>query len=88
MFLVKAGTSIQVQSKKSETHFNWVGWVPYVTKEDRLYESEDVWDAVALHNGREFPAWAARNITEHGQVIIQAAGRFAMVKRTNIIYMD
>ena len=88
MFLVKAGTVIQVSPPKSTSHFNTVGWVPYTTKEDRLYDKEDVWDRVALHNGREVPMWAERNITEHNKVVIQSKGRYALVKPCDIEYMD
>jgi hypothetical protein len=47
MFLVKAGTVIQVQTPKSVTHHYWSGWMPYTTSEDKLYDKNEVWDAVA-----------------------------------------
>ena len=88
MFLVKAGTVIQIEAPKSKTHHYWSGWIPYTTKEDRLYDKEDVWDAVAMHNGRDIPDWAVRNITEHHKVIIQAAGKHALVNPKDITYLD
>jgi hypothetical protein len=89
MFLVKAGTVIQVQAPKSTTHWNTVGWVPYTTKEDKLYDTHEVWDAVAVHNDREdVPMWARCNITDFGNVVIQRDGKFAMVKPAQIEYLD
>ena len=89
MFLVKAGAVIQIEIPKSKTHFSWVNWKPYTTKEDKLYDKEEVWDRVAVHNGRDdVPAWAERNITEHGYNVIKRAGKYAMVRPADIQYLD
>ena len=89
MFLVKAGTVIQIKAPKSMTHFNWGGWIPYTTKEDKLYDKEEVWDAVAVYNGREdIPPWAERNILEHGYTILKRAGKFAMVPSNQVEFLD
>lgn len=88
MFLVRAGTVIQVQTPKSMTHFNWGGWIPYTTKEDRYYDTHEVWDYVAVNNDRPMPDWMIRNITEHGYTIISAKGKFAMVRNEWIQYVD
>jgi hypothetical protein len=89
MFLVKAGTVIQVEVPKSIRNFCWDGWRPYTTKEDKIYDKAEVWDAVAVHNGREdVPEWARRNITEHGNVVIKRAGKFAMCKPAQIEFLD
>ena len=88
MFLVKAGTVIQIQAPKTANHWNTVGWIPYTTKEDRLYDTDDVWDAVAVHNGRDdIPMWAIRNITEHGNTVIRRAGKYAMVRPNAMEYI-
>ena len=42
MFLVKSGTIIQVETPKSETHFYWSGWMPYTTKEDKIYDTHSI----------------------------------------------
>lgn len=89
MFLIKAGTVIQIETPKSQNYFNTVGWIPYTTKEDKLYDKEEVWDAVAVHNGRDdVPDWAVRNIKEHGNVVIKRAGKYAMCKPAQIEYLD
>lgn len=87
MFLVKAGTVIQVEAPKSKSHHYWNGWIPYTTKEDRLYDKEDVWDIIAAQV-RGIPEWAVRNITEHHKVVIQAAGKYALVNPKDITYLD
>lgn len=89
MFLVKAGTVIQIQAPKSTTHFNCVGWIPYTTKEDKIYDKEEVWDAVTVYNkSRDIPAWIARNVQEHGYVVIKRADKYAMCRPTQIQYLD
>jgi hypothetical protein len=89
MFLVKAGTVIQVQTPESETHHYWSGWMPYTTREDKLYDKHEVWDAVGVANGREdIPEWARRNIVEFNRVVIQRNGKYALVSPQNIAYLD
>jgi hypothetical protein len=88
MFLVKAGTVIQIEAPKSLRSFNWGGWIPYATKLDKIYDSHEVWDAVAVYNEREdIPMWAKRNIAD-GYIIIKRAGKFAMVPRKLVEYLD
>ena len=82
MFLIKAGTNLQIQGR-------WSRWIPYATKEDELYEKEEVWDAVGVYNGREdIPDWAVRNIKEHNKVVINRAGKYAMVRPQDIQFLD
>jgi hypothetical protein len=89
MFLVKAGTVIQVTAPKSLTHFNWGSWIPYTTKQDRIYDKEDVWDVVAVMQDRgDIPPWAVHNILELGKVIIRAQGKHALVNPSDIQYLD
>jgi len=89
MFLVKAGTVIQIKTPKSMTHFNWGGWIPYTTKEDKLYDKEEVWDAVAVYNGREdIPEWARHNITLHDYTVLNRAGKYAMVPSKQVEFLD
>ena len=89
MFLVKAGTVIQVEIPKStSTYFNWNQWRPYTTKEDKLYGKEEVWDAVAVFNERDdVPEWARRNISEHGYTVIKRDGKYAMVRPKEIEFL-
>ena len=89
MFLVKAGTVIQIEAPKTAaSHFNWVGWRPYTTKEDKLYDTDEVWDVVAVMNAREIPEWAIRNIVDFGKVVIKRDGKYAMVKPSQIEFLD
>jgi CRISPR/Cas system-associated endonuclease Cas3-HD len=89
MFLVKAGTAIQVQTPKSVTHHYWSGWMPYTTSEDKLYDKHEVWDAVAVYNGREdVPDWARRNVVEFNKVVIQRAGKYALVNPQDIEFLN
>lgn len=89
MFLVRAGAVIQIEVPRSKRGYHdWIGWQPYTTKEDKLYEKEEVWDLMALENGRSIPMWAERNIREHGKIVIQRAGKFAMVNPRDIQYLD
>ena len=89
MFLVKAGTVIQIEYPKSQTRFTWCNWRPYTTKEDKLYDKEEVWDKVAVLNERgDVPAWAERNIMEHGYTVLMRAGKLAMVPAGKIEFLD
>jgi len=89
MFLVPAGTVIQVEVPRSSTHFYWGGWRPYTTREDRLYDKHEVWDAVAVANGRPgIPDWARRSIVESNRVVIQRAGKYALVNCRDIQFID
>ena len=89
MFLVKAGTVIQVQTPKSNTHYSWSGWMPYTTREDKLYDKNEVWDIVAVHNEREdVPYWARRNIVEFNKVVIQRSGKYALFNPQDIEILD
>lgn len=89
MFLVKAGTVIQIQAPKSMTHYNWGGWIPYTTKEDKLYDKEEVWDLIAVYQDRgDVPPWAERNIMEHGYTVLKRAGKYAMVPSKQVEFLD
>ena len=67
MFLVKAGTTIQIQTPNSDTHFYWSGWMPYTTKEDKLYDKHEVWDAVSVHNSYgQIPFCVLDCVQHHG----------------------
>lgn len=89
MFLVKAGSVIQVEVPKSQgEYFNWVTGRPYITKEDKIYDKEEVWDIYTINNGRDLPLWAHRNITEFNKVIIHRDGKFALVNPKDIQYLD
>lgn len=89
MFLVKADTVIQVQRPKSVTHHYWSRWMPYTTREDKLYDKHEVWDAIAVANGREdVPEWARRNIVEFNRVVIQRSGKYALVNPQDIEFFD
>lgn len=88
MFLVKAGTVIQIEITKTN-YYSTVAWKPYTTKVDQLYDKEEVWDLVAVHNDRgDVPPWAERNIMEHGYTVIKRAGKYAMVPAGKIEYLD
>jgi len=88
MFLVKANTVIQIQVPDSQRWFNWIGWRPYETKEDKVYDKHEVWDAVAVYNNREdIPEWARRNITEFDKVVLIRAGKYAMVNLKDIEFL-
>lgn len=89
MFLVKANTVIQVEVPKTARHFYWDGWFPYTTKEDKIYDKQEVWDAISVYNGRdEIPEWARRNIVEFNKVILKRDGKYAMVNPKDIEYLD
>lgn len=91
MFLIKAGTVIEVEAPKPKTtqYFYWCGWRPYTTKEDKIYDKEEVFDAVTLHNAGDynFPQWLVRNI-ELGKTVIHRDGRWALVNPKDIQYLD
>jgi hypothetical protein len=89
MFLIKAGTIIQVQAPTTTNVFYWSRWIPYATKEDKFYDKHEVWDAIAVANGREdVPDWAKRNIMEFNKVVIQRAGKYALVNPKDIEFVD
>ena len=90
MFLVKSGTVIQIEAPKSDNHFFWwSGWIPYTTKEDKIYDKHEVWDAITIRNGYEnIPDWARRNIAEFNRVVIRRNGKYALVNPKDIEYLD
>jgi hypothetical protein len=90
MFLVKAGTVIQVELPKTNSYFHWsAGWRAYTTKEDKLYDKDEVWDSVAVHNDRDdVPDWARRNITECALVVLQRQGKYALVPADSIEFVN
>lgn len=90
MFLVKAGTVLQIEASKNEgVWFDWSTWRPYTTKEDKVYDKEEVWDSIAVYNDRgDIPEWAQRNITEFNKVIVKRSGKYAMVNCKDIEFLD
>ena len=89
MFRIKAGTQISVNSTERSTTAIIPGWKLYTTKEDKLYDKHEVWDVISVINGQiDIPAWAVRNILEFGKVILCRAGRYAMVNRRDIEFID
>jgi len=93
MFLVKAETVIQVEipeSVRSESvHSYCNGWRPYTTKEDKIYDKHEVWDAISVYNGDlDIPAWAVHNITQFKKVVIKRDGKYAMVNSKDIAFID
>ena len=93
MFLVKAGTVIQIEKPKAPARsscWDTAPWRPYTTKVDQLYDKEEVWDAVNVYNddAGEIPEWARRNIREHKYTILMRDGKYAMVPAGKIEYID
>jgi hypothetical protein len=96
MFLVKAKTVIQVEvpestdpGPESVRSYYWIGWRPYTTKEDKIYDKHEVWDAISVHNGDlDIPAWAAHNITQFKKVVIKRDGKYALVNSKDIEFID
>lgn len=87
MFRVKANTSIQVPVPPSVKWYRWGSWMPHTTKEDRFYDKHEVFDAVALQNGREMPLWIAHNIRQ-GYVVLERDGKYAMLRPNQIKFLD
>lgn len=101
MWLVKAGTQMQVfapfgnpSGRPSVTegdalYVDNAPWKGYVSKEDKVYDSHEVWDIVAVMNGRDdVPNWAKHNIQEFGVVVLHVENRYAMVKCESTQYLD
>ncbi len=90
MFEVKAGTTIQVYhtvfGNYDDKH---IGWKPFVTKENKIYEKEEVFDIVALHNRpNTVPAWMRYGIMNEGVTFIVRNGKCAKVTSRDIEYID
>lgn len=89
MFLVKAGTFIRVEVPKSIRNICWEKWMDYQTKEDKIYDKHEVWDAIDVHNGRkDIPEWARHNILQFNRVVLRRAGKYAMVNAKDIEFLD
>jgi hypothetical protein len=93
MFLVKAGTVIQIEKPKAPARsscWDTAPWRPYRTTEDKLYDKHEVWDAVSVYNddAGEIPEWARRNVREHGYTILKRAGKYAMVPSKQVTFLD
>jgi hypothetical protein len=97
MFLVKAGTVIQIYApfgkfgskNDNPVWFDTAPWKPYTTKEDKLYDKHEVWDVVAVYNEREdVPEWAKRNIMEHRKTVIRSGVHFALVDQEDIEFLN
>lgn len=97
MWLVPAQTVIQVYAPFGKIggpqtvgeYTDSAPWKPYTTKEDKVYQKEQVWDYVTAHNNRDdMPHWAYHNIVEHNKVVICLNGYYAMCDREQIKYLD
>ena len=103
MWEIKAGTAILVcapfgkvggKATVVSNGFEYTDtqpWKPYTTKEDKIYDKEDVWDIVAVMNNREdVPMWAKHNIelSNSTEVIVRCNGKYARVNRNDITYLD
>ena len=89
MFLVSAGTTIQIQVPPSIRHFCWSGWRPYQTREDKIYDKHEVWDLISVHNAQmDIPEWARRNIVEHGYTVLKREGKYALVRPERVKFID
>ena len=103
MYLLPAKTSILIfapfgrpgaESTVSDSgeHVDTKPWIGHVTREDKVLDKHEVWDAVAVANGRDdVPMWARMNV-ENGYTVFQqknAKGRvvFGMI-RGNLKYLD
>lgn len=88
-------SSSQSFSKASQTLYIDHGpWKLYITKADKIYDKEDVWDLVAVMNGRDdMPHWAEHNIRQFNKVVVRSTNSqgkvcYAMVKAALIKYLD
>jgi len=101
MFRILAGTMILIQAPHGKfmgpqtvVSGHWsltdtAPWKPYVTKEDKLYDKHEVWDAIGVHNERDdIPNWARHNILEHNKVILNVDGKYAMCNPVDIDFLD
>lgn len=89
MFLVKAGTNIAVEVPQSQRAWHTSGWMGYTTKEDKIYDTHEVWDAATVLNSAvPVPDWARRNIMDFDKVVIMAKGKYALVNRIDVSYLD
>lgn len=97
MWLIKSGTTIRVYAPFGKPgaengvdgNYDHQPWKPYITAQDKMYDKHEVWDMVAVRNGRQdVPAWAKRNIEFHGFVVIKRDGKYAMCPRNDIVYLD
>ena len=87
MFEIKAGTVIQLNRNPSDAHHFTTMWFPYTTKEDKIYEKEEVYDFIRVNND-SVPFWIHNCVMEHGKVVIARAGKFALVNPADIEYLD
>ena len=89
MFLVRANTVIQIPVSPSLRNFSWSAWRPYTTREDKVYDKHEVWDAVAVHNSRQdIPEWARRNIVDHGYTVLKRDNKYALVPANRVEFLD
>lgn len=77
----------------SACFYDTAPWRGFTTHADRIYDKEEVFDFVALHNRPEtVPLWM-HNMIRAGEAIIQRANSkqhavFARVKREFLQYLD
>ena len=85
----------QHYNPQTQTHYHDTApWKGYVTKEDKIYDKCNVWDAVAVMNNRDdVPEWAKRTVMEkHKYVIWETNSKgqivYAHVNPRDIEYLD
>lgn len=116
MWMIKANTTILIDApfgrvggprtvpSSDGTHSltDTAPWKAYITKEDRIYEKEQVYDYVRVHNGynlggESIPAWIAQTVlgaeSGHGgdgkrYVVVSNKGQWAKVNISDIQYLD
>jgi hypothetical protein len=104
MWLVKANTVIRINAPFGKINgprtvnsgdcslTDTAPWKPYTTKSDKIYEKEDVYDFVRVHNDvcGDVPSWIRHNIelSKGRDVVIHCDGKYAMVRRDQIEYLD
>lgn len=89
MFLVKADTTISVQRPAKDGWFYTTSWMPYQTKEDKIYDKHEVFDLIRVTNAYEtIPDWIRINVLEHGMIVLSRDGKYALVSPWNVTYLD
>lgn len=89
MFLVKADTTISVQRPAKDGWFYTTSWMPYQTKEDKIYDKHEVFDLIRVTNEYEtIPDWIRINVLEYGMIVLSRDGKYALVSPWNVTYLD
>lgn len=97
MFELKVGTPIQVYApfgkvngptqvvENNTLYHDTAPWKGTMAKKTQWLEKHQVYDYVALHNGREMPMWVQANI-ERGYTVLCVEGVWALVKPNLLTY--